>query len=275
MRNSTGEEKDSGSLRAVSRTLEVLRILNRKGHASVLEISRLSKISRPALYRILETLEKDGYVQREAHGASYRLTSLVLQLSVGYRDQDWLTELVEPYLEDLQKDLVWPTDFATYEFGRMLLRDTTRRMSPWDFDGAKVGLRLPVLHTSLGLAYLASLDEAGMEGLLTTLRRSDDPFDAIAHEPKNVAARIAAVRKAGFALRPPGFFTHTNTIAVALRGPIGPLGALGITFAVSAISNEEAVKRLLPPLIKIRDALAQKLAERALANDQMHSRSQT
>ena len=259
--------KGGGSLRAVSRTLEVLRILNGKGHASVLEISRLSNISRPALYRILETLEKDGYVQHEAHGASYRLTSLVLQLSVGYRDQDWLTELVEPYLERLQKDLVWPTDFATYEFGRMLLRDTTRRMSPWDFDGAKVGLRLPVLHTSLGLAYMASLDDAGLEGVLATLRRSDDPFDVMAHEPKNVAARIAAVRKAGFALRPPGFFTTTKTIAVALRGPIGPLGALGITFAASAVSGEEAVKRLLPPLIKIRDDLLLKLEERSSSKE--------
>lgn len=266
------EEKESGTLRAVSRTLEVLRVLNRKGHASVLEISRLSNISRPALYRILETLEKDGYVQREAHGASYRLTSLVLQLSVGYRDQDWLTELVEPYLERLQRDLVWPTDFATYEFGRMLLRDTTRRTSPWDFDGAKVGLRLPVLHTSLGLAYLASLDEAGIEGVLTTLRRSDDPMDALAHEVKNVSSRIAAVRKAGFALRPPGFFTHTNTIAVALRGHIGPLGALGVTFAVSAMTSEEAVKRLLPPLIKARDDLSLKLAERVLADDDAMAR---
>ncbi len=255
------EEKDSGSLRAVSRTLEVLRVLNRKGHASVLEISRLSKISRPALYRILETLEKDGYVRREAHGASYRLTSLVLQLSIGYRDQDWLTELVEPHLEKLQQELVWPTDFATYEFGRMLLRDTTRRTSPWDFDGAKVGLRLPVLHTSLGLAYLASLDDAGVEGVLTTLRRSDDPMDALSHEPKYVASRIESVRKSGFALRPPGFFAHTNTIAVALRGRIGPLGALGITFAVSAMSGDEAIKRLLPPLVKVRDELADRIDE--------------
>jgi IclR family mhp operon transcriptional activator len=144
----------------------------------------------------------------------------------------------------------------------MLLRDTTRRTSPWDFDGAKVGLRLPVLHTSLGLAYLASLDDAGVEGVLTTLRRSDDPMDALAHEVKNVSSRIAAVRKAGFALRPPGFFSHTNTIAVALRGRIGPLGAVGVTFAVSAMSNEEAVKRLLPPLIELRDDLYLKLVER-------------
>jgi IclR family mhp operon transcriptional activator len=256
------EQKLKGTLRTVSRAMEVLRALNRKGHASVLEISRMSRISRPALYRILDTLEQDGYVKREARGASYRLTSQVLHLSVGYRDQDWLTELVEPFLDRLQKQLVWPTDFATYEFGRMLLRDTTRRASPWDFDGAKVGLRLPVLHTSLGLAYLASLDDAGVQGVLTTLRNSGDPMDALVLEPKNVAARVAAVRKAGYALRPPGFFGHTNTIAVALHGPLGSLGALGVTFAASAVSESAAVKSLLPPLVEIRDMVAKKLAER-------------
>lgn len=255
------EEDGESGLRLVSRTMAVLRALNRRGYASVVEIGRECHVSRPALYRILATLEQEGYVKREARGSSYRLTREVLELSVGYRDQDWLTELAEPYLERLQKDLLWPTDLATYEFGQMVLRDTTRRLSPWVFDYGKVGLRLPVLHTSLGLAYLAALEDAGVQGVLARLRQSRNPLDEIAIEQKEVDARIGQVRKHGYALRPPGFVSHTNTIAVALKDKMGPVGSIGFTFIASAMSDGEAVKKLLPPLRAVSEALSLRLRD--------------
>jgi hypothetical protein len=39
------------------------------------------------------------------------------------------------------------------------------------------------------------------------------------------------------------------------------LGALGITFAVSAMSGDQAIKRLLPPLVKVRNELADRIDE--------------
>ena len=255
------EKEGAEGLRTVSRTMAVLRALNSRGYASVVELSRECQISRPALYRILATLEKEGYVKREARGSCYRLTREVLELSAGYRDQDWLTELAEPFMERLQKDLLWPTDLATYEFGQMVLRDTTRRLSPWVFDYGKVGLRLPVLHTSLGLAYMAALEDAGMQGVLARLRQSRNPLDEIANEKMEVEARIGQARKHGYALRPPGFVSHTNSIAVALKDKMGPVGAIGFTFVASAMSDADAVKKLLPPLQAVAEALSLRLRD--------------
>ena len=55
--------------------------MNERGGCSVLQISAATGISRPALYRIIETLELEGYVVREANSPTYRLTSRVFELS--------------------------------------------------------------------------------------------------------------------------------------------------------------------------------------------------
>ena len=201
--------------------------MNQAGSGSILELSRITGISRPALYRILATLELEGYVATVRDGASFALTSKIRELSVGYRDQDAFTEAAIPILDRLQREVMWPTDLAIYEDGQMVLRDTTRPNSPLVFDRAAAGWRLPVLRK---------------------LRKSKDPLDAIAHERGVVAQYLERARSQGYASRPGGFFPTTDSIAVCVENRLSPIGAIGITFVASAMTAKEAAKKFLPAL---------------------------
>jgi len=240
--------KSLGPIRGLSRGLAVLRALNKTSHGSILTLSRHTGISRTALYRIVETLRQDGYVARAPNDRSFRLTHQIRELSIGFRDQDSFTEAAAPILDKLQQQIIWPTDLAVYDDGKMLIRETTRRNSPLVFDRATVGWRLPVLHTSLGIAYLSGLDVAVLNGVLRRLKKSSDPLDALANEPGIIAQYLKRARSQGYASRPSGFFPTTDSIAVCLRGRLSPIGAIGMTFVASAMSADEAAKKFLSAL---------------------------
>jgi IclR family mhp operon transcriptional activator len=137
------------------RLLRVLEALNNVGNPTVLDLARATGISRPAVYRIVEHLCRSGYAQRVPGDSRVRLTSKVRALSAGYRDDDRLGEVSRPILLRLQKDLRWPSSVASADKDRMVVRETNRYSSPFVFDAGGVGMRLPILASSLGLAYVA------------------------------------------------------------------------------------------------------------------------
>src|SRR5580704_6529100 len=59
-----GNAGNRGSVRALERGLAVLAAMNRHKIASVLELARETRLPRPTVYRLLETLGRAGYVTR-------------------------------------------------------------------------------------------------------------------------------------------------------------------------------------------------------------------
>src|SRR2546430_3148462 len=82
-----------GGVRGVTtddRLLRVLRALNQLAPCTVLDLYRATGISRQAIYRAVDHLGRQGYVQRIPGDGRIRLTSEVRALSAGYRDDDWI-----------------------------------------------------------------------------------------------------------------------------------------------------------------------------------------
>ena len=122
--------KAQGEMRSVVRALTVLRQLNVENGATIRDLHRSTRISRTALYRILRTLCASGYVTTESEIESYKLTPLVRQLSEGFNEDAWISEVAGPLLDDLQKKVIWPTDLFAFFDDTMIMRRTTRRRAP-------------------------------------------------------------------------------------------------------------------------------------------------
>jgi IclR family mhp operon transcriptional activator len=249
---------DSADGRTVRRLLALLRALNAQNGSTISALSRQTGISRQALYRLAEPLAAQGLVRRAADGRLH-LTAQVRDLASGYRDEDALVEAAGPVLEELQRQVVWPTDLATYEDGEMRLRDTTRRFSPLVLDRASTGFRLPVLQTGLGLAWFAALDAARQVDLLPEIARRDPR----AAQPAFVARLLAQAAQDGYGRRHTGFMKETNTIALPVRAGDQVLGSVGITFIASALTPAEAASRHLPALQRAADDVAAAFSARS------------
>jgi IclR family mhp operon transcriptional activator len=236
-------------LRGAIRTLEVLRALNDHSGAGVSDLAQRTRIPRPSLYRILETLCALGYVRRRTDGEGYELTILVRSLSDGFNDETWVRAIALPVMEVLQKEIVWPTDIATFLDDAMYLRETTRRHSPLTIDSARVGLRLPMLQSATGRAYLAFCSDADRGAIVERLMRSKVREDARARDSRFVSNLLAVTRRNGYGERHGEIFPKTGAIAVPVMRGDHVVCCLNISFIASALSPQEAAARYLKPLV--------------------------
>lgn len=252
-------------MRGVLRALSVLRALNVDNGASILRLHQTTGISRAALYRIVGTLHKAGYLALDEQTQSYRLTPLVKHLSEGYDEDAWITEFAGPLLDRLQAEVIWPTDLFTFFDDTMIMRRTTRRVSPWTFDRAYIGLRIPLLVTACGRAYLANLPERIVDAVLERVIGSGDQSPGAAEAPAAMRQLLAKVRNDGYALREDGFMKETGSIAVPVLVDGFARCAIAITYIPSAISSADAVRKFAPRLQECAVELASRLASEAPA----------
>ena len=234
---------DCAAMRGVTRTLAVLRALNEKNGSTVLELSHALGISRPALYRILVSLISEGYVTRHEASDTYRLGIKVRGLSEGFRDEDWVSEIASPVLHQLQREIIWRTDFFTYADDSMVLRDTSCRNSPMVIDHVAIGDKLPVLLSAVGVAYLTACSKSERETILTRLSRSPKRENALARDRGFVNMIVAETKRRNYATRPLPFMPWTGSIAVPIVVRKRALGAIAFSFIASALTPEDAAAR--------------------------------
>lgn len=238
----------SPAMRGVARTLAVLTALNRNNGATVSQLAQATGISRPALYRVLEALSVHGYVSRRIDRDAYELTPLVRSLSDGYKEEDWLRNVATPVIKELQAQVVWPTDLSTFHGNAMHLRETTRRNSPMTIDTVTVGLRLPMLLSAAGKAYLAWCPPQEQRLILRNLQATGDPADARAHDERWTSSLITTTRRRGYGERQGEYVERTGAIAIPIRHGGRVLACLSITFIASALTPQQAARRHLDQL---------------------------
>lgn len=231
--------------RGTLRTLAVLRALNERNSSSVSELSQATSIPRPSLYRILDTLCGAGYARRRPDDERYQLTPLIHRLSNGFEDDDWIRNIGVPFLRELQREIVWPTDIAVFMGDAMYLRATTWRDSPLAIDRRPLGLRVPVLQAASGRAYLAFCPASEREEVIRFLRNSSAAENALARDRRSLNRILAQTRANGYGQRFKEFMVETGSIAVPIRPAERVIGCLNITFIASALTPKQAASRYL------------------------------
>jgi IclR family mhp operon transcriptional activator len=197
---------------------------------------------------VLEVLCAEGYAARRAGHDTYHLTPLVRSLSEGFKDEDWVRDVATPVMNELQAAVVWPTDLSTFHGNAMYLRETTRAISPMTIDRVTVGLRLPLLHSAAGRAYLAWCPRAEQQLILENLRSSTDPDDSRARDAEWVHTLIASTRRRGYGECQEELVQRTSAIAIPIHHGNRVFGCLSIAFITSAVTPQQAARRYLDQL---------------------------
>lgn len=254
------------TVRGLTRGLTLLNALNRELlGATPSRLSEMTGIHRTTVRRLLETLQSEGYVRRSPSDDTYRLTMRVRELSEGFRDEHWISAVAAPLLGKLLNEVLWPTDLGTLDVDAMIIRETTHRFSRLSFHRSMVGRRLPILETALGLAYIAFCPEKEQKELIALLASRDDREGEIARDPQTVDNLIRRTRRKGFG---ENFMNWTEeeriaSIAIPIRSGEEVLACLNLVYIAEAMSIDEAARKYLPAMEKIRDQIESQLASQA------------
>jgi len=253
-----------GSVRSLERGLAVLAAMNRRKLPSVMELARDTRLPRPTVYRLLETLSRAGFVTRSSPHDRYCLARGVRTLSDGFVEDDWIADIAAPLMTQFTRDLVWPVALLTFEESRMLVRETTHEASTLSIDHGMVGRSLPMLRTAAGRCYLAFCPGKERRAILEMLSRSKAPEDRWAREPQRLTKLLDAIKAKGYAIQDREINPKTTGIAVPVRLGTRVLGSLSSIWISSALTIEDAEAELCPPLATAAARIADAIRERAL-----------
>jgi len=239
-------------VRVLMRGLEIIEALNRQGSLTTAALSRKLRLARTTVNRCLATLEAEGYVERLPN-RPHAITLRAVTLSHGF---DLTAERLEPVraaMHAAATRVQWPMSLMKLQFPEMLIDDSTDRESGFAVEYFERGMHLPVLTTASGRAIVAFSSPQVRDTLLDYIW-PDRPEETLATwADRAVFDRdMALTRERGYArCTRPLRLTEQGSFAVPVMADGEPVAALAVRFALSAVSFDEARKRLLPMLLEI------------------------
>jgi len=236
------------SVRSLSRGLALIRELNVGGPSSVQHLSGRTGLNRTTCYRLLQTLQADGYVAVDTSSALFGLTPRVRMLGEGVSTRDISSQAALPPMFGLLDAISWPSDFAVFELGEMVIRESTHSFSPFSIHRSMVGRGRSLVRSALGHAILAAATPALRRQMLE-IAATQVPEDAgLARDRRHIARVVARTRRDGYAWSVAGVEPGISAIALPVVGAAGVLGALNIVFFSSAMTPQVAASRYLGSL---------------------------
>jgi len=236
------------SVRALSRGLALIGELNTNGPSSAQQLAHRSGINRTTCYRLLQTLQREGYVTFDGKSAVFGLTPQVRRLSEGLSTQDLSSQAALPPMFGLLEQVSWPSDFAVFELGSMMIRESTHSFSPFSIHRSMVGRGRSLVRSALGRAVLTAAAPAQRREMLEIAASLVPEDAALTRDRRYVSRFVSRTRSNGYASSVGETEQGISAIAVPIGG-VGPvLGSLNIVFFTSAMTIEVAARRYLRPL---------------------------
>ena len=244
----------------LAKGLDVLVAMNRHSDSTLHLLHAELGIPKSSLSRILRTLELKGLVRRGPGLGSYSLTERVCTLSAGFHGEPKLLSCSAPVLDRLTAMVKWPSAAAMPEVDAMVVRYSTIPRSPLALLHSSINMRLCPVSRALGKAYLAFCDPAVQREIVNLVNAQRKKEGQTLWSVERVMRDLERVVERGYALRDPGVRPVSSTIAVPVYENDRVLASIGITWITSALSEREAVKQLLPPLLQASSEISMRLS---------------
>jgi DNA-binding IclR family transcriptional regulator len=230
---------DRYTVPALQRGLQILSLFKRdKKEFTGAELAHLLELPRASVFRILQTLEQENFVERVADSTRYRLGVGVLRLGFEYISSLEITEHGRPILDALRD--------ATSYSAHLVVRDGLEAIivakSPGFaklFNSIRIGARLPVHATVLGRVLLSNLSSNEIEALYKDQElKKFTPTTPVSLEHLNQL--IASIARSGFGISEGGYEVGISTIAAPVWSQRGDIvAALSISVPNSSIPAHE------------------------------------
>lgn len=258
-------EPKEQSIRSISRALRVLQAINRHGALTMTQISKAVSLPYPTSCRIVNTLVKEGVIEREESRKYYRPTALSQSLSCGYQARVRLVAIARKHIVKLTKEIGWPVAIASRVGSVMVVQDTTNELTALTFSDYHPGYSLPIAASASGLAYLAFSDKDQRDEIINQIKQSsidedylrevdslsDQHFDNIVEDGYSSSIRNPHTKTPG----------KTSSIAVPLYYENTLIAALTLVFFSSALRVSDAFEKFREPILEAQTNIMKDLEE--------------
>lgn len=235
------------TVRSVARSLHLMATLNRNNGASLNWLAKATGLSRGTTYRMLETFVTEGFAIKDAASRGYWLTETVQSLSDGYAATGWITSIVQPRLDALGREVVWPLSLCVPSGTDMIVKTTTDLDTPLTMELVSAGLRMPMTASSAGHAYLAHCSDEERRVIVDLIHRtSGTVHTSNMLNAKDQSWALKGVRDAGFSALEGTHRVSNIAVPILIEGSV--LACIVLRFYTSAMSMTDAIQSFKGPL---------------------------
>jgi DNA-binding IclR family transcriptional regulator len=258
--------EDRYTVPALARGLQLLtQFSSEERELSGAELSRRLGLPRASVFRMLQTLEQSGFVERVGEGANYKLGLGVLRLGFAYLASMELTEHGRPVIDALRDACGYSAQIVVRD-GREVVFVAKAAGHNAMFHSIQVGARLPAHATVLGRVLLSDLDRAAL-ALLYPEPTLQAYTSLTPTTPQQLFEVVAQVRVQGFAVSQSGFETGISTIAAPVFNDRGRIvAAVSISVPAPKIEVTE-LSTLTAQVLQAARQLTQRLSHRSPHNE--------
>lgn len=246
--------------RSLARGLDILRAF--KPGTDLLgngELAERTGLSAATVSRLTQTLVTSGFLEYERGARAYRLAAPVLSLGHAMRAASPVLNAATPFMQDVSNKLKVNIGLACADRTEMVYLESIRYNRKASLRTIVAGQRVPIELTSLGRAYLATLDAKARQALLEEIMRGyrSASWKPISAEVNKAIEKVAATEVC-LASWQPGVVAMSTPLAV----PSGQMLALNLSLITDDTAS--AIERQYgAALLALRDKIVHELERRA------------
>lgn len=243
-----------------------LRILQRfdreQTRLTAPEMAKALRIPRSTVFRLLQTLERLGFLERE--DKAYRLGPAVLRLGFEYLASLEITDLGRPSVEALRDDTGFSAQLVIRD-GREVVVVLKAAASSAFASSVNVGTRFPAHATTLGRVLMCDLAERDLRDIFPEPKLAS--FSS--NTPRTVSELAALLREdraRGYTVSEAFFEQSVSAIAAPIRDNGGRIvAAIGVTLQQSSIEPKVLRERLIKRVLRGAAEISHRLNYRPVA----------
>jgi len=230
-------EKDRKFVEALSRGLDVLRAFSQ---GSVIlgnqDIARITKLPKPTVSRMTYTLTKLGYLSYSPQLEKYQLSSGVLALGYAYVTNLRVRQLAKPYMDEFARRTNASVGLTCRD--RLNMIYVENRLPPEaSMLRMEIGLRMPIVTSAAGRAYLAAISEEERNHLMAALAKKYG--DGWPEMERSIQKSLDEYKQYGFCLSLGDWDRNVNAAGAPVFLADGTVMALTCSAPSYQVSAEE------------------------------------
>lgn len=245
------------SIRAVERALEVLSCFSvQRPELTLTQISEQVGINKSTVHRLLGTLEKNRFVERDSSTGAYHPGIRLLQLAYLSLENNDLRRLAAPFMHSLCEDIRENANLALLDDTDVVYLDVVESAQRVKL-AATSGQRLPAFCTASGKAILAFSPDEIVKKVLVRGLPQYTPYTIATHN--EFLNNLRQVQKIGFAIAEQELEEGINAVAAPIFNSSNfPIASLSIAGPAYRLTRDRLVE-IGPEVVRVSTLIAQEV----------------
>ncbi|PLC49891.1 IclR family transcriptional regulator [Pollutimonas subterranea] len=255
-----GKSQSSSNVAALTRGLEILRCFSaREPRMSNSDLARLTGLPKSTVSRLTKTLVDHGYLRHDVRKRQYFVGPSVLALGYSALSNLRVADIARPHMQALADSTGALISLAIRDRLSMLYIEACSSDTLLTLRMGR-GIRMPIISTSIGRAFLAALPEKERDYLVASLEQKQEPVVG----PKELDAltrEIKRYQEDGICLSLGEWNADVNAAATSIRWEGGTeLIIISISGPSFIITEDLLMEALIPRLKQLAQHISKHLS---------------